>query len=216
MGFLDWLRRPRSIAISCWGDEPSRVRGFIDAVNADLARNRPVIVVAHFKQSLAAAVRQLTDAGVAVETRDRWLPADTASLLNRTGPVVAILAANLPEVAQPFDRARPAGAASASLRLFDLHVLPSENAHIMQFAQSLPTSSTVWAALALDGPLMRKFANPWVAATMSRLGLKEGRAIESSLVSRGLHRALKKLATQAIGNKASDSIEEWMQHNLRS
>ncbi|OJW21789.1 MAG: preprotein translocase subunit SecA [Planctomycetales bacterium 71-10] len=47
--------------------------------------------------------------------------------------------------------------------------------------------------LALDDDLMRKFAGEWVSAVLTRLGMQEGEAIESKMVSRRIEGAQKKV-----------------------
>ncbi|MDG3003821.1 preprotein translocase subunit SecA [Paludisphaera mucosa] len=47
--------------------------------------------------------------------------------------------------------------------------------------------------LALDDDLMRKFAGEWVSAVLTRLGMQEGEAIESRMVSRRIEGAQKKV-----------------------
>ena len=47
--------------------------------------------------------------------------------------------------------------------------------------------------LSLEDDLMRKFAGEWVAAVLTRLGMEEGEAIESRLVSRRIEGAQKKV-----------------------
>jgi len=215
MGLLDWFRRRRTIPITCWLDEPSRLRGFTRGVSEDLTRQDRVIVVAHFKDALVTAGQHLANAGIAFETRDRWLPVDTQNLLAGPGPVVATLARALPDLTDVKQRPSPAANATrVALRVFDLHVLADENARIMGFAQGLPSRSRISASVSFDDPVMRTFASPWVKTMMSTLGLKEDQSIESPMVSRALHRALQKLAKKATGNVPCDSIEEWMRRNL--
>ena len=47
--------------------------------------------------------------------------------------------------------------------------------------------------LSLEDELMRKFAGEWVAAVLTRLGMEEGEAIESKMVSRRIEGAQKKV-----------------------
>jgi preprotein translocase subunit SecA len=47
--------------------------------------------------------------------------------------------------------------------------------------------------LSLDDDLMRKFAGEWVSAVLTRLGMQEGEAIESRMVSRRIEGAQKKV-----------------------
>src|SRR5271169_322206 len=47
--------------------------------------------------------------------------------------------------------------------------------------------------LSLEDDLMRKFAGDWVSAVLTRLGMQEGEAIESKMVSRRIEGAQKKV-----------------------
>src|SRR6185312_15638608 len=47
--------------------------------------------------------------------------------------------------------------------------------------------------LSLEDELMRKFAGEWVSAVLTRLGMEEGEAIESKMVSRRIEGAQKKV-----------------------
>src|SRR6185312_1968237 len=47
--------------------------------------------------------------------------------------------------------------------------------------------------LSLEDDLMRKFAGEWVSAVLTRLGMQEGEAIESRMVSRRIEGAQKKV-----------------------
>src|SRR5262245_23232268 len=140
MGFLDWLRRRRTIPITCWLDESSRLDGFTRAVADDLGRGQRVLVVAHFKEALLEAGHQLAAAGIAFQTRTSWTAADTRQLL--TSPprtVLAVLAKTLPvAVEESHDRASRPDGPIISLRVFDLHVLAEEHERILRFSSSLP------------------------------------------------------------------------------
>lgn len=217
MGFLDWFRRRRTIPITCWLDEPSRLRGFARAIADDLARGQRVLVVAHFKEALLQASQQLAGAGVPFQPKASWTAADTRQLL--TSPprtVMAVLAKTLPDVVEdPRDRSSRVDGPTISLRVSDLHVLAEENERILRFAGSLPAPTRVAASVSFDDPIMATSAGPWVKTMMSRMGMKADEPIDNAMVSSGLERALKKLAARATGNLPTDSIREWMKHNLR-
>jgi hypothetical protein len=217
MGLLDWFRRRRTIPITCWLDEPSRLRGFARAVVDDLAGGQRVLVVAHFKEALLQAGQQLAAAGIAFQTKARWSAADTHQLL--TSPprtVMAVLAKTLPDVPEDSrDRSSRVDGPTISLRVSDLHVLREENDRILRFAGSLPAPTRIAAAVSFDDPIMAAFGSPWLKPMMSRMGMKADDPIHDAMVTRGLERALKKLAAKASGNLPTDSIREWMKHNLR-
>ena len=217
MGFLDWFRRRRTIPITCWLDERSRLTGFARAVADDLGRGHRVLVVAHFKQALLEAGRQLTAAGIAFQTKSSWTASDTHQLL--TSPprtAMAVLAKALPEVRHDSRDPPPrTDAPTISLRVADVHVLGEENERILRFASSLPVTATLAASVSFDDPIMAMSAGPWVKTMMSRMGMKADEPIDNPLVSSGLERALKKMAAKVTGNQPADSIQEWMNRNLR-
>ena len=61
----------------------------------------------------------------------------------------------------------------------------------MPAGQGDPGSSRFF--LSLEDDLMRKFAGEWVSAVLTRLGMQEGEAIESKMVSRRIEGAQKKV-----------------------
>ena len=58
-------------------------------------------------------------------------------------------------------------------------------------ARAIPGCSRFF--LSLEDDLMRKFAGEWVSAVLTRLGMQEGEAIESRMVSRRIEGAQKKV-----------------------
>jgi hypothetical protein len=103
-----------------------------------------------------------------------------------------------------------------SLRLCGLHVLPAANERVERFARTVPARTRVAVAVSFDDPIMQEFASPWVKSMLAGLGLRADKPIENAMVSKGLQRALQKLAKRATGNVPCDSLQEWMQRNLRS
>jgi hypothetical protein len=130
--------------------------------------------------------------------------------------VLATLVGSLPQV--PPGTAPPSARPDArpvSVRVADVHVLAAENDRVVRFAKSLPAAAKAVAVVSLDDPVLSTFAKPWARNLLVRLGLSADEAIASPMVTRGIHRALDKLATKAGGNVACDSIGEWLQRNVR-
>ncbi len=65
--------------------------------------------------------------------------------------------------------------------------------------------------LSLEDDLMRKFAGEWVSAVLTRLGMEEGEAIESKLVSRRIEgpRRRSRSATSTAARTCSNTTRSW-------
>lgn len=215
MGFLDWFRRRPVLDVVCWLDDASRWQGFARIVRADLAAGRHVLVVAHFKQTLAVAGETLARAAIPFEARVPWTSADRARLRAGAGPSVMLtLAGGLPPVAAEGTGHATPGSDPVSVKVVDLHVLAAENDRVLAFATSLAGRASVRAHVSLEDPVLTTFARPWVRDMMTRLGMKADDPIESSMVTSGVHRALAKLAKKVTGNAPCASAAEWLERNL--
>ncbi|MGK0154399.1 MAG: hypothetical protein ACI9SE_001351 [Neolewinella sp.] len=216
MSFLDWFRRRQAIDLSCWLDEGSRMRGFTQSVEDDMTCGEHVLVVGNFADALLMAGKELAVAGISFTTKNRWTPADTQELLMRgPGSVTVVRSTSLPDFPEGMSKVSPAPELpTISLRMCDLHLLPDENDRVRRFAESLPARTKLTAFVSFDDPIMSAFATPWVKLMISRMGLKENEAIDSPMVSKGVHQALRKLAKKATGNIQCDSQRAWMDRNL--
>lgn len=215
MGLLDWFRRRPTLDVVCWLDDASRWQGFARAVQADLAAGRHVLVVAHFKQTLAAAGETLARAAIPFEARVPWTSADRARLRAGAAPAVILtLAGGLPPISAEGTRSTTPGSDPVTVKVVDLHVLAAENDRVLAFATTLAGRASARAHVSLEDPVLTTFARPWVRDLMSRLGMKPDDPIESSMVTTGVHRALAKLAKKVTGNAPCTSAAEWLERNL--
>lgn len=214
MGFL-WFGRPAAIRTIVTVDEATRYRHFAAAVADDRANSSNVLVLAHWKETLLRAAQCLHDLDIPYEVRTAWTRADTETLCGPpTGRVLMALAASLPAAEAPSRPKDPA--AHVAVRLLELHVLPDANARVTRFVQQLPAKTDLCAFLSFEDPLMRLFAQPWVASMLQAMGLREGGAIDNPMVSRGLQRAVAKLSKRVEGNQPADSMAEWVRINMRA
>lgn len=212
MGLFDRLfRRTPQWPLQVWLDEGARRRGMARAVQQDLAAGRHALVVAHFADELVACGQALAAAGVAFDTLTRW---DDAATRGLAGPAraVAILARALP--VQPA-AATVAGPPRASVRLAELHPLAEANARVLAFAQALPFAALPMACASLESPHLATFASPRLRGTMTALGMTADEPIGNPLVARAVQQALAKLAARATGDRAADSITDWLARNVR-
>lgn len=104
--------------------------------------------------------------------------------------------------------------ATIDLIVAERHPLVSVDDKLLQFAQGLHCRCRVAHYLSLDDPLLRLFSGEWVKSVLQKLGMTENEAIESSMVSRRVREAQKKIEAHAFGNSKADSAAEWMEKNL--
>ncbi len=147
---------------------------------------------------------------------DSGQPADSHRLASPPPHVVAILARSLPHSDDPATPStRPGGAPRVQVRACELHLLAAENERVRRFAEGLPLAAAAWASVSFDSPHMAKIMSAAMQAMMATLGMDSDSPIQSSMVDNALRRALAKLAKKVTGNRAADSLAEWMRLNLK-
>lgn len=116
---------------------------------------------------------------------------------------------------------------STDLRMFDAcdsetgyfilvaerHPLASHDNDVMQFAEELLCKCQIAFHMSLEDPLMKLFAGEWVENLLRQLGMAEDEVIESSMVSRRVTAAQKKIAEKSFGDSDAQSAAEWFEVN---
>ena len=211
MGLFDWLfRSTPQLPIQVWVDEEDRRRGLARAVRQDLADGRHALVVAHFPDELVACGQALAAAGVAFATLPRWTDAD-AQALTGAPRAVAVLARSLPEAAAT--ATSPPARGRALVHAAELHVLPAANARVAAFARNLPVAAESVGHASLTSPHVGAFAWPGLRSLLERLGLKPDDPIANPMVTSVLHKALRAYAAKSTGDRAANTLAEWMERN---
>jgi hypothetical protein len=214
MGLFDWLRGKPRLRTIVWFDEATRLRGVVDATRADVAAGRHVVVVAHFADSLVEVGQHLAAAGIPFDTIARWQSRDTQQLAASPARVVAILARALPADDGSAPPVKAGGKTTVAVRACELHVLPAENERVLTFANRLPVAAEATAHLSLTNPILARLMNPAIAALMAKMGMDNGKPIDSSMVSRAVDRTLAKLAKRVTGDAPATSLGAWVERNL--
>ncbi len=200
MGLLDLLfgRKPAStvdaVADQVWISQQAKFAGIQKEIE-DRAQSDSVaiLLIPHFSDSL-----QRLDA-VAAE-----FSGDT--------PVIATLAERLsPEIASSLNLDESVG---IDLIVAERHPLLSVDDKLMQFAEELPCRCRVAHHLSFDDPLMDIFVSEWARGILDKLGMEEDEAIQSSMVSRRIKDAQKKIESESLGNIEASSAAEWFEYNM--
>jgi hypothetical protein len=194
MGLFDWLTGKRNnveiVEDRVWLTKKAKLAG----VRRDIARalgdpDGPdgVIVVAHFQECLDE-LRATADTAAFDDSRLLVTGAESLARLYCSG--------------QGLDESR-----NIWMIVGELHPVPSHDDGVLQFARSL-----TWH-VSLEDTVLKVFSGEWVEGVLKRLGMKEDEAIESRLVARRLRSALKKIASQATGDRPASSAAEWFERN---
>ena len=93
------------------------------------------------------------------------------------------------------------------------HPLPEVNTALLEALATLTSAKPVFH-VALDEPLMRRFAGDRVAALMAQLGIAPDEPVEHPMVSRALANAREKVAAKVRTPQPARSMEEWLRFNL--
>lgn len=220
MGLLDWLtgrRRHRLGSFVVWIDADARRAGFVEAVRKDLDAGLPVLLSAHFPETLVQAGTDLAANGIEIEPRDRWSDADCDRWLrSRPTRLLAVPVHGLPAPAPGDDRPARREGPAAAMHFADVHVLAAENERAMRFVATLPRGSTSSIWLSFDEQPLAAFAQPWMKTMMTRMGLDADQSIRSGMVDRAIEKSVQKLERKATGNAAAGSLAQWIDRNVRA
>jgi len=93
------------------------------------------------------------------------------------------------------------------------HPLPSVDDRLEEFADELPCRCRFLHHVSLEDAVMKVFAGDWVKPVLKLMGMKEGEAIESPMVSRGIRRLQQKIEGRAFGSLDAESAAEWLEKN---
>ena len=201
MGFLDWLKAPRSnvedLGDFIWVSKAAKGAGVIRAVGESLSRSDAptvVLVVAHFEDCLSE-LRQVLEASGTNDSR-----------------VFVFRADDLPSVKNSL-------LGLDDLQLVDVivaerHPLLDCDDALVEFARQCGCRFRISHHVSLDDRLLREFAGDWVRNVLERLGMKEDEPIQSRMVSRRIRDAQAILTRTAIDNSVVESAEAWFERNV--
>jgi len=94
------------------------------------------------------------------------------------------------------------------------HPLPAEDKKVIQFAESLPCRCRLSYHLSMEDPVLKAFAGDHVKNILKMIGMMPNEAISSTLVSRRIKAALKKIEAKSFDNSAARSAAEWLELNM--
>jgi hypothetical protein len=198
MGLFDWLtgRKGKNTVATdrIWLTKRAKIAGIqkeLAEAIADPAGPRVILVVAHFKdclEELRTAVAGLDPARVLVTLADAFD--------DRTSGRLAL------------DQCE-----SIFIVVGERHPLPSHDAVIEEYANSLPCRCRLVHYLSLEDPFLLCFAGEWMEGVLRNLGMKDGECIESRMISRRIRSSQQKIAKVATADRPADSAEEWFERN---
>jgi len=182
------------------------------AVVREAGEADPVLVVAHFRDTLEALERLFAAQGLRCRTFiDRIMG---AALAKPSG----IAAAD--GIALALAEALPAGAPAAGrdpealVIVAEHHFVPARDEHVAAYCRALPLRTRLRFHESLDTPLLAAFMTDAMQRLLGQLGLPETECIEHAMVTRAIRNAQDKLAGAATGDRAADSAQAWARLNL--
>lgn len=192
-----------------WQNSARKLRGVAEeAVSAPR-----VLVVAHFRSTLAAVAAALEAKGARSRSHtDRIATASLAApaAYSKFDGIALALAAVLPAPAKAAQSAAEAGLVLVA----EHHFLPQEDDRILRYCEGLAFPVRLRFHESLDAPLLRMFSGERTTALLAQLGMGEDEAIEHAMVDKAIRGAQEKIADTRTGERAAGSPEEWMKLNL--
>lgn len=221
MPLLGWLRkrpayeaRPDKI----WLDGAAALTGIAAAAGTQLDAGESVVVAAYF----ADVLDELSDALAARIGECRLIDRPL-----RGGDLVQIAAKGdrlllAPAELLTFDhgemqRASKSPPLSVAILVREHHPLRSYDERIEQFAATVPALTSLEFHIALDDPLVRQFAGPWVSRVLSGMGLRRDESVESRMITRKIRASQLKIERRTTAlepaHVAARNSGEWLEKN---
>lgn len=187
---------------------------------AEAGPNRPVLLVAHFPETMDALVEALRAAAVAYDPYESAFDGDRllAALGPRHNPErrpLLALAGALPTGAQlnAWLKFLPGGGRANELKALALaaerHPLRAHDDALVARLAELPYATRLSFHLALDDPLLARFSGAQVGNVMDQLQLAPDTPLAQGLLSQSIRQAQEKLARAAQGDGPAQSAEAW-------
>ncbi|MEQ9422839.1 MAG: hypothetical protein RJQ09_00370 [Cyclobacteriaceae bacterium] len=153
-----------------------------------MAKNKPVWLVYHFKQTRLDLVELLDAASVAMETEG----------YSSENGVKLVAGNDISKIPNSADKI-----IAAELHPFRAKSdMITETWHLEVFTS-------------LDTPFFKLIAGERLIPMMEKMGLNEDELIQHSMVTRAIENAQKKAEGMVSNEKEADSIEEWVEKNIK-
>jgi hypothetical protein len=210
VGLFSWLNPKPSKVIEVdrvWLTKTAKLAGLAAETTASA---RPVLILAHFPESLREVREAFAAVKIPVESIDGQLSAGDYRRRLSDGSPRAFFA-----LVSQLRPGPPADESETLVPIFvaERHFLRSHDEEVRRFAEEIGSPTGIVFFLSLDEPLMQTFAGQWVTNTLRRLGLKETEAIQSPMIARRVKAAQARCASNARSDGPAESAEDWRQRN---
>lgn len=212
MGFWDRFRSapPRATESDrVYLTNTAKLAGFAAEVSATPG---PILVVAHFPETLHEVREALTAIGYSGELAQGPVTAVDYLRRQRTdGTPLPFFA-----LASQLRAGDPAGEVEGDrlkILVAERHFLRDHDGKIRLFAEGIGRPTVVLFFVALDEPLMRAIPGDRTGDVLRGIGMQETDAIESQMILRRVKAAQSKYASMARGDEPAQSAEEWLKRN---
>ena len=206
MGFL-FRRKPRPPSLRLFGSEEEKWDGCFVLVREALETDLPVILVAHFKDTLTFLVKTLEVSDIPWEGHEQLAqgqpPMGRVTLL----PASA-LSGELPGE-EPV-RGDPA----ARVILAELHPAAGHDEQVVKAFWGRPHPWDIRRLSSLEDPVIGAFCGPKMVSLIRGLGLDRNEALHSQMIDRAVVRAQGRLTSRAPDDRPYDNAAAWLKDNL--
>jgi hypothetical protein len=212
MGFWDRFRSapPRATETDrVYLTKTAKLAGIAAEVSATPG---PILVVAHFPETLREAQEALAAVGFPGELAQGTVTASDYLRRPRTdGTPLPFFA--LASQLRPAEFAGEAEGDRLKILVAERHFLRDHDGTIRLFAEGIGRPTIVLFFVALDEPLLKEIAGEWIGDVLRRLGMQETEAIESQMILRRVRAAQSKYAPMVRGDESAESAEQWLERN---
>jgi len=203
-----------------WPNTEARYLGLLSEIKNRLRVDQIVIVCAHFKDTLEQLEICLKENSL---NPARWQGGSLRSSFNfspsaPTDPELYLICSE--DLSPNPGRSRFSDNEKSNIRLSfivtEVYPTPSRYGIIKKNLKTLPCSSRLSRHISLDEKLFDLFGGEQMRGMLKQLGMNEYEALHSSLVTRSVASAQKKIKSRALSEGPASSTEEWFQLYFRS
>lgn len=193
-----------------WLSEDAKMRGIAAAIGSAVAGRCPVLLIAHFPETLERLLAALQRANITPLRLDGKLsPAAARAKLTAASSPLVTLASGLERTGPATGTEPPAPDPAPLVIAIERYPLREHDEQVARFAECLYARLTVQTHVALDDVLMQSFAGDRTRRILQTLGMQENDNISHTMLDRSIEQAQEKVAKRHPMGMASPTEAAW-------
>jgi len=199
-----------------WATEAAKFEGISDEVIRATETGTPVLVIAHFRNTMENAIDTMERRGIQFDAvLDRWQMAQFEFVSLKPAQVLAFLSELALGQSRSGSRHRKELSAGEKLHVImvEHYPIPDRDNEILSFSESLPRGSTIRFHSSLDESLLEAFGANRTFGLLSKLGWERTGYMENPSITKAIESGQTRIKRVAASNEKVNSQREWLYYN---